>query len=93
MGPRICDKNSQKQCWSAYKMPSLKILGLPPFLSFFTFKAITLNNLWASLIAQLVKNQPAMQETLVLFLGWKDLLEKGQATHSSILGLPWWLNW
>ena len=29
-----------------------------------------------------------MQETLVLFLGWEDLLEKGQATHSSILGLP-----
>ena len=31
----------------------------------------------ASLIAQLVKNPPAMQETLVQFLGWKDLLEKG----------------
>ena len=45
-------------------MPSLKILGLPPFLSFFTFKAVTLN-LWASLVAQLVKNQPAMQEILV----------------------------
>ena len=32
---------------------------------------------WASLKAQLVKNPPAMQETLVLFLGWEDLLEKG----------------
>ena len=42
---------------------------------------------WASLIAQLVKNPPAMQETLVQFLGWEDPLEKGQATHSSILGL------
>ena len=31
-----------------------------------------------------------MQETLVQFLGWEDLLEKGQATHSSILGLPWY---
>ena len=41
-----------------------------------------------SLIAQLVKNLPAMQETLVQFLGREDLLEKGQATHSSILGLP-----
>ena len=30
-----------------------------------------------------------MQETLVQFLGWEDLLEKGQATHSSISGLPW----
>ena len=32
---------------------------------------------WASLVAQLVKNQPAMQETPVRFLGWEDLLEKG----------------
>ena len=41
-----------------------------------------------TLIAQLVKNPPAMQETLVQFLGQEDPLEKGQATHSSILGLP-----
>ena len=40
---------------------------------------------WASLIAQLVKNPPAMQETLVRFLIWEDLLEKGKATHSSVL--------
>ena len=33
--------------------------------------------IWASLIAQLVKNLPAMQETPVQFLGWEDLLEKG----------------
>ena len=42
----------------------------------------------ASLIDQLVKNLPAMQETLVKFLGQEDLLEKGEVTHSSILGLP-----
>ena len=48
---------------------------------------------WASLIAQLVKNLPAVQETLVQFLGWEDPLEKGQATQSSILGLPLWLSW
>ena len=42
----------------------------------------------ASLIAQLVKNLPAMQETLVRFLGLEDALEKGQATHHSILGFP-----
>ena len=47
---------------------------------------------WASLVAQLVKNSPAMQETLVQFLSQEDLLEKGQATHSSILELPWWLS-
>ena len=40
---------------------------------------------WASLVAQLVKNLPAMWETLVQSLGWEDLLEKGKATHSSIL--------
>ena len=40
---------------------------------------------WASLIVQLVKNQPAMLETWVRSLGWEDPLEKGKATHSSIL--------
>ena len=39
----------------------------------------------ASLIAQLVKNAPAIQETRVRFLGWEDLLEEGKTTHSSIL--------
>ena len=48
---------------------------------------------WASLIAQLVKNMPAMQEIVVRFLGQEDPLEKGLATYSSILGLPWWLRW
>ena len=47
--------------------------------------------MWASLVAQLVKNLPAMQETWVRSLGWEDLLEKGKATHSSILAwrIPW----
>ena len=40
---------------------------------------------WASRGAQLVKNQPAMRETWDRSLGWEDLLEKGAATHSSIL--------
>ena len=39
---------------------------------------------WASLVAQTVKNLPAMQETQVWPLGWEDPLEKGKATHSSI---------
>ena len=41
--------------------------------------------LWASLMAQSVKNLPVMQETRVQFLGWEDSLEKAMATHSSIL--------
>ena len=40
---------------------------------------------WASLVAQLVKNLPTMKETWVWSLGWEDALEKGKATHSSIL--------
>ena len=40
---------------------------------------------WASLVAQLVKNLPAIQETWVQSLGWEDPLEKGKATHISIL--------
>ena len=39
----------------------------------------------ASLVAQMVKNPPAMQETWIRSLGWEDPLEKGAATHSSIL--------
>ena len=46
---------------------------------------------WASLVAQLVKDPPAMRETWVRSLGWEDPLEKGKATHSSILAwrIPW----
>ena len=43
------------------------------------------------MVAQLVKNLPAMQENLVRFLGWEEPLEKEMATHSSILAwkIPW----
>ena len=46
---------------------------------------------WDSLVAQLVKNPTAMQETWVQSQGWKDPMEKGKATHSSILAWrnPW----
>ena len=45
----------------------------------------------ASLVAQMVKNLPAMRKTRVQFLGWEDPLEKGMATHSSTLAweIPW----
>ena len=53
----------------------------------FPFLHILINTIYylSSLIAQLVKNLPAMQETPVQFLGQEDTLEKGKATHSSIL--------
>ena len=46
---------------------------------------------WASPVAQLVKNLSAMQETWVWSLGWENLLEKGKATHSSVLA--WRILW
>ena len=45
----------------------------------------------ASLMAQLVKNLPAMWETWVRSLGWEDFLEKGKTTHSGILA--WRISW
>ena len=50
-----------------------------------------LGQVGASLVAQLVKNPPAMRETWVRSQGWEDLLEKGTATHSSVLAwrIPW----
>ena len=45
----------------------------------------SLQYLWASLVAQNVKNLPAMLETWVQFLGWEDPLEEGMATHCNIL--------
>ena len=49
------------------------------------------NRIWASLVAQMVKNLPARQETRVQSLGWEDSVEKGMATYSSILAwrIPW----
>ena len=55
------------------------------FLLFFFFFLKKLLTLWASFVAPLVKNPPAMRKTWVQSLGWKDPLEKGTATHSSIL--------
>ena len=49
------------------------------------FFFFTTNTTWASLVAQLVKNPPATWETPVQSLGWEDPLEKGKATHSSVL--------
>ena len=46
---------------------------------------------WASPVAQLVRNLPAMQETLVQYLGWDNPLKKGKATHSNILA--WRILW
>ena len=51
----------------------------------------TYYHVWASLVAQLVKRLPAMQETQFGSMGWEDPLEEGLVTHSSILAkrIPW----
>ena len=61
----------------------LKTLTLEFFIHFIKFRA--------SLVAQMVKNLPAVQESRVRSLGREDPLEKGMATHSSILAwrIPW----
>ena len=46
---------------------------------------------WASLVAQMVKNLPAMRKTWVQSLVWEDPLEEGMATHSRILA--WRIRW
>ena len=69
----------------------LNLLVIVSFHSISKFVSIHSSIHWASLIAQLVKDPPAMQETLVRFLGWEDLLEKGKATHLSILA--WRILW
>ena len=68
-------------------------LGSIPGLGKSTGEAISypLQYSWASLVAQLVKNLPAMRETCVPSLDWEDPLEKGKVAHSSILAwrIPW----
>ena len=67
----------------------MTLLTLLPFLgtSHFLLSFV----IWTSLVAQVVKNPPAMRKTWVPSLGWEDPLEKGKATHSSILAwrIPW----
>ena len=61
------------------------------WLSDFYFTSLAVDYFRASLVAQMVKNSPAMQETWVQSLGQEDPLDKGMATHSSILAwrIPW----
>ena len=71
-------KNPPRNAWDASSIPRLgrssgDRTGYP------------LQYSWASLVAQMVKNPPVMWETWVRSLGWEDSLEKGMATHSSVL--------
>ena len=77
----------KKSACSAGDLGSIPGLGRSPGEG----KGHPLQDAWASLVAQLVKNLPAVQETWVRSLGQEHPLEKGMATHSSILAwkIPW----
>ena len=81
--------NSKAQSRLSANLSGLGRFGL--FTFYCLFLSDNLFNLWTSLVAQVGKNPPAMQETWVRSLGWKDPLEKGMATHSGILvwRIPW----
>ena len=77
---------------TAFKTVVLQMHASPiPLQLLPSAKEARLTQDWGSLITQLVKNLPAMQATWVQSLGWEDALEKGKATHSSILAwrIPW----
>ena len=80
-------KNPPAKARDAADMGLISVLGRSPEVG----NGNLLQYSWASLVAQLVKKPPAMQKTRVQSLGWKDLLEKGKAIHSSILAwrIPW----
>ena len=76
--------NFQDQCQRAY--PLCFLLEVLWFQVLYSVLNLFWINLWgASLVAQMVKHLPAMQETQVWSLGWEDPLETDTATHSSIL--------
>ena len=90
-------------CWTSWGVPELGLAWGPakPSLGVISSRSSLMNLLQcfilelilaqSSLVAQRVKNLPAVQETWVQSLGQEDPLEKGMATHSSILawGIPW----
>ena len=88
---------SRQEYWSGSPVPSPKGPQMRQLLSahhhhnFFFFFFNQLSPIWASLVAQTVKNPPAVRETWVQSLGWEDPLEKGKGTHSSLLAwrTPW----
>ena len=86
---RVTQSQAQlKQLRTAHVSPSSSLSILRAKIHLFLFFAYLLEVMyfkWVSLVAQLVKNPPAMWETWVRSLSWEDPMEKGKATHSSIL--------
>ena len=76
--------------WRGVNLHS-RVFALPFVNICYSFVVIQPLLKWVSLVAQLVKNLPAMLETWVQSLGWEDPLKKGKATQSSILA--WRISW
>ena len=78
-------QQSSHPCMAVEHLKSFQYAGGTEILFYLLFK------IWASLVAQMVKNPPSLQETWVQSLAWEDSLEEGMTTHSSILALrnPW----
>ena len=79
---------SKQEYWSKLEFPSLDLSD--PEIKLMS-PALLADTLPSSLVAQMVKRLPTMQDTRVQSLGWEDLLEKEMATHSSVLAwkIPW----
>ena len=97
---KICAEDVDFKRWCSFssdiweKLPFLASLVVTEVVikmsTFQNFKHF-LSSIWASLVAQMVKYLPAIQETSVQPLGWEDSLENGMAIHSSILA--WRILW
>jgi len=79
--PLLCSSVGKESTYNAGHPGLISRLGRPTGEG----TGYPLQNSQAFLVAQLVKNLPAMWETWVQFLDWEDPLEKGKATHSSVL--------
>ena len=93
---RLCILDTQSNFWFFFfsgKISTVSVLFLfpKPWQLREQYKGQKPSLPWIYLVAQSVKNPPAIQETRVQSLGWEDPLEKGMATHSSILAwrIPW----
>ena len=87
--PPTCAAENHAGCWvfsAEQSKDSAYMILLPDLDARVLNKSDPIKRLpWVSLVAQMVKNLPAMQETWVQSLGWKDPLEKEMAIHSNIL--------
>ena len=79
------------EAWQLYRVTDVRVRGLEEHIELMWCHRCPLQDSWASLVAQLVKNLPAVWETWVRSLGCEDPLEEGKAAHSSILA--WRIQW